>query len=63
MLLNTPQCLGRPPTENDLGIHGMWKFPSQGSNLCHSRNNVQSLTTRPPGNFRISYLKLPIANG
>ena len=29
---------------------GMEKFPHQGSNLCHSRDNARSLTSRPLGN-------------
>ena len=28
----------------------MWKFPGQGSNLSHSSDNTESLTTTPPGN-------------
>ena len=28
----------------------MHKFPSQGSNPCHSSDNIKSLSTRPPGN-------------
>ena len=31
--------------------HGMWKFPGQGSNLSHIRDDAGSLTTRPPGNL------------
>ena len=28
----------------------MWKFPGQGSNLCHRSDHARSLTVRPPGN-------------
>ena len=28
----------------------MWKFPGQGSNLRHSSDNAESLTTKPPEN-------------
>ena len=31
--------------------HGMWKFPGQGSNPCHSNKNTKSLTARSPGKF------------
>ena len=30
---------------------GVWKFPGQGSNLSCSRDNTESLTDRPLGNF------------
>ena len=30
--------------------HDMEKFPGEKSNLCHSSDNAESLTTRPPGN-------------
>ena len=29
--------------------HGLQKFPRQGSNLSHSNDNAESLTTKPPG--------------
>ena len=29
--------------------HGMWKFPGQDSNPCHSSDNAGSLTLRPVG--------------
>ena len=38
--------------------HSMWIFPGQesnpshGSNLSHSSDNAESLTTKPPGNFK-----------
>ena len=36
--------------------HSMWKFPGQGSNLCHSSDNAESLTTKSPGNSHPSSL-------
>ena len=30
-------------------VFGMWKFPGQGSNLCHSSHNTRSLTHWPQG--------------
>ena len=37
-------------------ICDMRKFPGLGSNLSHSCDNAQSLTTRPPGNSWITVL-------
>ena len=36
--------------------HGMWKFPSQGLNLCHSSDNSISLATKPQGNSQCIFL-------
>jgi len=32
--------------------HSMGKFPGQGSNLSHSSNNAETLTSRPPKNSK-----------
>lgn len=41
-------------------IRGMWKFPGQGSNAHHSRDNAESLIARPPGNSKIEFLNVRI---
>ena len=35
--------------------HGMWKFPGQGANPCHSSNKCWMLNPVPPGNSKLAF--------